>query len=334
MVETIPPKFWVGNVPVYGNLILSPMDGVTDLPFRVLTRRMGSAMSYTEFINTIDVLYHHPFLEERLAYFEEERPVVFQIFDDDPDRMVRAAVQLMERKPDILDVNMGCPAKSVSGRGAGSGLLREPKKVQEIMRKLTAALPIPVTAKIRLGWDDDSLNYLEIARIIAGEGGKLVAVHGRTRKQSYSGSANWNAIAEIKQAVSIPVIGNGDVRTTADCRRMFDVTHCDGIMVGRAALENPWIFCGLDRSEVSREMLLQSMNQQLDMMTGLHHERGLLLFRKFVKKYLKPYGIDPAAVRELVTCAEVTQFKRLLQGVLESAGAPLESSVEIGPADL
>lgn len=322
MSKTNPPNFWVGNVPIYGNLILSPMDGVTDLPFRVITRRLGSAMSYTEFINTIDVIHNHPFLEERLAYFEEERPVVFQIFDDDPERMVKAAELLMARKPDIVDVNMGCPAKSVSGRGAGSGLLREPHKVQEIIRKLRAALPVPVTAKIRLGWDYQSLNYLEIARIIEGEGGSLVAVHGRTRKQAYSGDADWDAIAQIKQALKIPVLGNGDVRTVADCQRLFQHTGCDGVMIGRAALENPWIFSGLDRDEVSPEMLLQTMNQQLDMMIGLHRKRGLTLFRKFVKKYFKPYPVSPDLLKEMVTCEDDLQFRHLFQQALASAQSP------------
>jgi tRNA-dihydrouridine synthase B len=309
----------VGNVPVYGNLILSPMDGVTDLPFRVLTRRLGSAMSYTEFINAIDVVYNHPFLEERLAYFEEERPVVFQIFDDDPDRMVKAAVTLMARRPDILDVNMGCPAKTVAGRGAGSALLRDPKKVQDIIRKLSGVLPIPVTAKIRLGWDDKSRNYLEIAKIIEGEGGKLVAVHGRTRMQAYSGNADWDAIAEIKQVVKIPVVGNGDVRTVADCQRLIQHTSCDGVMIGRAALENPWIFSGINRDEVTPDTLLQTMNQQLDMMIGLHSQRGLILFRKFVKKYFKPYSISPDKIKEIVTCEDERQFRRLIQQALAAA---------------
>ena len=323
MNRTNPPSFWVGNVPVYGNLILSPMDGVTDLPFRVLTRRLGSAMSYTEFINAIDVVYNHPFLEERLAYFEEERPVVFQIFDDDPDRMVKAAVMLLARRPDILDVNMGCPAKTVAGRGAGSALLRDPKKVQEIIRKLSGALPIPVTAKIRLGWDDKNRNYHEIAKIIEGEGGKLLAVHGRTRMQAYSGNADWDAIAEIKQVVKIPVLGNGDVRTVADCQRLIQHTGCDGVMIGRAALENPWIFSGIDRKEVSPDTLLQTMNQQLDLMIDLHRQRGLILFRKFVKKYFKPYPISPDKIKEMVTCADERQFRRLIQQALAASQSPV-----------
>src|SRR3972149_7145370 len=159
------PNFHVSSIPIYGRTILSPMDGFSDLPFRSLARRLGSAMSYTEFVNATDVIDNLPKLEERLNFTEEERPITFQIFDDEPERLLSAALILRERNPDIIDINMGCSAKTVAGRGAGAGLLREPQRIAEIFRMLTRELDIPITGKIRIGWDEENLNYLEVAKI-------------------------------------------------------------------------------------------------------------------------------------------------------------------------
>src|SRR3990172_2398473 len=273
-------SFFVGKIPVFGETILSPMDGFSDLPFRSLTRRLGSAMSYTEFVNARDVVSGHPYLEPRLTFTEEERPIVFQIFDDDPALLLRAALLLRQRQPDIIDVNMGCSAKTVAGRGAGAGLLRQPEKIAEIFRTLTRELDIPVTGKIRLGWDNDSLNYLDVAHIVEDNGGKLLAVHGRTKQQAYRGEANWQSIAEIKAALSIPVIGNGDVRTVADIRRMRQFTSCDAVMIARGAIGNPWIFAGLDRGEVSSAQVRETMLAHLAAMLDFYGPaRGLKRFR-------------------------------------------------------
>ena len=191
------------------------------MPFRSVARQLGSAMSYTEFINAGDVIHgKRPHWKDRLAYKENERPVVFQIFDNDADRLLNAALKLQEYQPDIIDINMGCSDHSVSSRGAGAGFLRTPLKIAEIFKKLSHSLTIPVTGKIRLGWDDYTRNYLLVSRIIEENGGQLIAVHARTRMQGYQGQADWDAIAEVKQSVSIPVIGNGDVRTVADIDRL------------------------------------------------------------------------------------------------------------------
>lgn len=312
------PSFRVGNIPVYGNLILAPMDGFSDLPFRSLVRRLGSAMSYTEFINVRDVVNGYPYLPERVQYIEEERPVVFQIFDDHPDRMVRGAIRLQELRPDIIDVNLGCPAKTVSARGAGAGLLRDPKKIETIMRNLVASLTVPVTAKIRLGWDDATRNYLEVAKIIEGEGGQLIAVHGRTRVQAYGGEADWDAIAEVKQAVHIPVIGNGDVRMVADIEKMFRHTGCDGIMIGRAAVGNPWIFSGLDRGQVAPDLVYRTMVEHLLAIHQFYGERGLILFRKFAKRYLKPYPVPREMIYDLMTREGVDPILALLDEIFQT----------------
>jgi nifR3 family TIM-barrel protein len=303
------PTFFVGPVPVYGDLILSPMDGFSDLPFRTICRELGSAMSYTEFINAIDIVQESPRIEQKVAYLTEERPVVFQIFDNDPDRILDAAQRLQERAPDVIDINMGCSVRRVSGRGAGAGLLLEPRKIAQIFDKLTNELEVPISGKIRLGWDDDSLNYLLIARIIEQHGGALVAVHGRTRTQGYGGQADWDAIAEIKRAVSIPVIGNGDVRTVADIERLKRHTGCDGVMIGRGAIGNPWIFSRLDRQQVQPDQVRQIMLDHLSRMLSFYEGNyGLVLYRKHLTRYLSQEPLTRQQRERLLTAERPQDF--------------------------
>jgi tRNA-dihydrouridine synthase B len=318
------PDFYVGGIPIYGDAILSPMDGFSDLPFRGMCRRLGSAMSYTGFISASEVINDRPHLDQRLAYEEYERPVVFQLFGDDPDRLVEAATRLLEREPDIIDVNMGCPFKSVARRGAGAGLLKNPEKIATIFQKLTREVDIPVTGKIRLGWDDDSQNYLEVAQTIEENGGQLIAVHGRTKEQNYSGEANWEAIAEIKEVVSIPVIGNGDVKTPADINRMKDETGCDAVMVGRAAIGNPWIFAGLDRWEVPLDQVRATMLQHLDDMLNFYGEElGLIFFRKHATQYISPYRLKREQRARLLRSETPQEFTELLDQI-SFANQPME----------
>ncbi len=310
------PAFFVREIPVFGDLILAPMDGISDLPFRSLARRLGSAMSYTEFINARDVLEGHPHLDRRLAFANFERPVVFQIFDDDPERMTAAALKLMEFEPDIIDVNLGCSAKTVTGRGAGAALLREPRKIEQIFARLSAILPVPVTAKIRLGWDDASRNYLLVAKIIAENGGQLIAVHGRTKQQGYAGEADWEAIAEVKQAVKIPVIANGDVRSVKDIENIRLRTGCDAVMIGRAAIGNPWLFSRRELSEISPDQILERL---LELFTGMvsfyGEERGVLLFRKFSKRILSGLGMPGEQIRQLITSVDPAAIRYSLEAL-------------------
>lgn len=316
----VEPAFRVGRVAVHGDIILSPMDGYSDQPFRSLCRSLGSAMSYTEFINAIDVVHILKRIEAKFAYLEVERPVVFQIFDDDPQRLLQAAQMLVPYQPDIIDINMGCSDKSVAGRGAGAGLLREPGKVAAIFRLLSQNLPVPVTGKIRLGWDAESRNYLDIARIIEDNGGALVAVHGRTKAQGYGGEADWDAIAQVKQALHIPVIGNGDVRTVADIERLQAHTGCDGVMVGRAAIGNPWIFGRLDRADVTREQVHQIVYDHLGRMQEFYGvERGLVLFRKHAAHYLGPLFKNTAERRQLLTDTDSRSFLAKIESLFATA---------------
>ncbi len=305
-----PAAFFIGEIPVFGDLILAPMDGISDLPFRSLVRRLGSAMSYTEFINARDVLEEHPHLSRRLAFLEFERPIVFQVFDDDPARLLSAAQQLLEYRPDIIDVNLGCSAKTVTSRGAGAALLREPEKIARIISSLSASLPVPVSAKIRLGWDEGSQNYLQVARIIEENGGQLIAVHGRTKQQAYGGEANWDAIAKIKQAVGIPVIANGDVRSIQDVERIFARTGCDAAMIGRAAIGNPWIFSRRELKDIPIVQLTAELAGLLESMSTYYgEERGVLLFRKHLKRILTGLDVPGDAIKGLITLPSAAQVQ-------------------------
>jgi nifR3 family TIM-barrel protein len=215
-----------------------------------------------------------------------------------------------------MDLNLGCCAKSVSGRGAGAGLLKDPQKIAEIINKLSRALDIPVTAKIRLGWDEKSQNYIQVAKIIEENGGQLIAVHGRTRAQAYAGQANWDAIAEIKNAVSIPVIANGDVKIVADIDRIKIHTGCDGVMIGRAAVSNPWIFSRLDRQQVPIEQVRQTMHHHLQGLLDFYGSPfGMIMFRKFAKRYLQPYSPEKIQLNALLTCSDPVEFTDLLEQI-------------------
>jgi nifR3 family TIM-barrel protein len=314
---TTAPFFRVGSIPVFGDTILSPMDGYSDLPFRALCRELGSAMSYTEFINALDILQGHPFVHEKYTFLPAERPMVFQIFDSEPERLVETAMRLRRFNPDIIDINMGCSAKTVSGRGAGAGLLRTPLKIARIFRRLARLLDIPVTGKIRIGWDDDHRNHCLVARIIEAEGGALVAVHGRTKTQGYGGQADWDAIAEVRQVVKIPVIGNGDVRRASDVARMKAYTGCSAVMIGRAAIGNPWIFSGLDREQVSAAEVRRVVRRHLELSLDFYGPgRGLVLFRKHVSRYISPFAISTQNRQRLLTCEDPTDFLEQVDSIL------------------
>ncbi len=247
------PTFWVGDVAVYGDVILSPMAGYSDVPFRAICRHYGSAMSYTEFVPVEALLGRKSDNRfwQRLDVKADEFPTVFQIFGNDAHKILDAALRIEELGPDIIDINMGCSTRKVSGRGAGVGMMPQPKLVADTFRLLSSALSVPVSGKIRLGWDDDQRNYAEIARIMEDNGASLVAMHARTKAQNYGGQADWDEIARLRQTISVPVIGNGDVRTPEDIDRMKAHTGCEAVMIGRAAIGNPWIFSRLKREELS-----------------------------------------------------------------------------------
>ena len=315
MNETQTPNFYVRDIPIYGDTLLAPMDGYSDWPFRSICRALGSAMSYTEFVKVEKILSRSKEPAKRLYYEEAERPVTFQIYGDDPDLILKAALIVEQWKPDIIDINMGCPAKSIADRGAGVGMMPSPLRIARTFRMLVKSLKVPVTGKIRLGWDKNK-NYKLIARIVEEEGGSLIAVHGRTKEQRYAGNADWDAIAEVKAAVSIPVVGSGDVRALADIQKMKQHTHCDAVMIGRGAIANPWIFMGLDREDVPHQLLKETVQEHLQKSAQFYGEEdGQRLFRKYAVQYLLLKTLDRDARKEILKERPAGEFLEMLNQV-------------------
>jgi tRNA-dihydrouridine synthase B len=308
------PTFWVRDVPVYGDVILSPMARYSDVPFRALCRAYGSAMSYTEFVPAGALLHDKNPMWRRLDVRPGgEKPMVFQIFGFDVQELLDAALVIQEWGPDIIDINMGCSAPQVSEHGAGVGMMRKPKLVAKTFRLLNEHLEIPVTGKIRLGWDGSSKNYLEIARIMEDNGASLVAIHGRTKAQKYRDEADWDAIAELKQAVSIPVIGNGDVKTAVDIDRIKAYTGCDAVMIGRAAVGNPWIFARKPREEVLFADIMAAIRLHLREMLAYYGDpAGLVSFRRHLKKYLSGLALKHYQ-RRLMVIDDKDEFEAVLR---------------------
>ena len=235
-------KLQISSIVLDNNVILAPMAGVSDLPFRLLCRQMGAGLVCMEMVSAKAILYNNKNTDSLMEIHPEELPVSLQLFGSDPDIISEQAKRIEERPFAILDINMGCPVPKVVNNGEGSALLKNPRLVEEILTKLVKAVNKPVTVKIRRGFDESSINAVEIARIAESCGVAAVAVHGRTREQYYSGRADWDIIASVKDAVKIPVIGNGDVDSPQAAEALLKHTGCDGVMIGRAAQGNPWIF--------------------------------------------------------------------------------------------
>lgn len=317
----------IGNVEIKGNLILGPMAGVTDLPFRILCKEQGADLIYTEMVSAKGIQYNNKNTENLLMVSEEERPVALQLFGADPYIMSETAKRIEHRNFDILDINMGCPVPKVVNNFEGSALMKDPKLAGEIVHAISSAIKKPLTVKIRKGFTESTANAVEIAKIAEANGAAAIAVHGRTREQYYSGRADWNIIRAVKEAVSVPVIGNGDVFTPEDAKRLIEETGVDGIMVARGARGNPWLFGRIkEYLETGRKREKPSVDEAVKMM--LRHARlsidykgeyiGIREMRKHVAWYTTGYPLA-ARLRQHVNEIESYQgLEDLLSGYLDS----------------
>jgi nifR3 family TIM-barrel protein len=314
----------IGAVVLENNVILAPMAGVTDLPFRLICKEQGAGLVCMEMVSAKAVHYNNKNTEDLMEIHPEEMPVSLQIFGSEPDIMAETAARIEERPFAILDINMGCPVPKVVNNREGSALMKNPKLAGEIIYAVSHAIKKPVTVKIRKGFDDDSINAVELAKIAEENGAAAVAVHGRTREQYYSGKADWDIIRQVKESVSIPVIGNGDVTDAYSAARLIEETGCDGIMVGRASRGNPWIFreinsyldTGIVPERPTREELCETILRHAKLQLKYKSEYiSVREMRKHVAWYTAGYP-HSAKLRQAVN--EIESFEELEKKVREA----------------
>ena len=313
----------IGNVSLKNNIILAPMAGVSDLPFRLLCQKEGAGMTCMEMISAKAVLYNNKNTESLLAIHPDEECVSLQLFGSEPAIMAEIAKRIEERPFKILDINMGCPVPKIVNNHEGSALMKNPELVYDIVRAISEAISKPVTVKIRKGFDEDHVNAVEVARAAEAGGAKAVAVHGRTREQYYSGAADWSIIKAVKEAVNIPVIGNGDIKCGADARRMLEETGCDGVMVGRAAEGNPFIFREITAFMEGREYTAPTLKEiketvllHADMQLEYKGEFiGIREMRKHLSWYLKGFEGASALRKRINEMETFEELKEIINNI-------------------
>ncbi|GAB6085563.1 tRNA dihydrouridine synthase DusB [Alkaliphilus crotonatoxidans] len=315
----------IGNITLENTVFLAPMAGVTDLPFRLICKEMGCGMVYTEMVSSRALYYGDKKTEALLNIEEAEKPVAIQIFGSEPEIMARAAYYLNERENVILDINMGCPTPKITKNGDGSALMKNSKLAGKIIKAVVKESIKPVTVKIRKGWDDNSVNAVEMASVIEESGASAVTVHGRTREQYYSGKADWEIIKEVKAAVKIPVIGNGDVFSLEDAAALLRKTHCDGIMIGRGSQGNPWIFKQIHHYALTGEMMpepsleerIAVIKKHMDLVISMKGEYiGIREMRKHIAWYMKGFKNSAQLRNKINHVDSYLEMLNLLNGYL------------------
>ena len=309
----------IGNVEIKNRIVFAPMAGISNESFRSIIKSMGAGLIYSEMVSNMGIIYNSKNTINMLKINDEERPISIQIFGSDVDSFVKASKYVCENaKPDIIDINMGCPVPKVALRSqAGSGLLKDPQKIYEIVNAVVNSVNVPVTVKIRAGWNNNTINCVEVAKLIEKAGASAIAIHPRTREQGYSGKADWNLIKAVKDIVNIPVIGNGDITTIYDAKRMLEETGCDAIMIGRATIGNPWTIRECVEYVENNNIIDKPTNKErIDMMV-YHYElikknegdkKAILDIKTHALAYLKYIPQSKQLKTEIALCKTEDEF--------------------------